>query len=142
MKTLAIRNGDLVIGPEGHLVIDGASKVRQEIGLTLREPVGVDRFHREWGSMLPNYIGEPIQRSTGLLVETETTRVVQNYVAQQANVLERDSIGTRRSRLNANEVIGSLNGVRVRQDQDKIHVKIEMTMLSRRRESIVASVGG
>ena len=60
MKSFALQNGDLVLGQGGLLTVTGPSKVRQDLSIAMREPVGCDRFHPNWGSVLPNYIGEPI----------------------------------------------------------------------------------
>jgi phage baseplate assembly protein W len=52
--------------------------------LALAEPYGDDRFHPQWGSVLPNYVGTPIGADTEMLVRSEVARVIQAYIGVQA----------------------------------------------------------
>ena len=69
MKTLALKNGDLVVESGGHKTVSGSTKVAQELYLSLGEPYGSDRFHRDLGSVLDDFFGQPINDMTEAMVE-------------------------------------------------------------------------
>ncbi len=127
MRTLMLRNGDLVVGSAGHQVVEGTAKIRQDLALALGEPYGDDRFHPEWGSMLPNYIGEPATDEVQALVTSETARVLQAYIdSQSADVLQ-DSLAAQRSRYATADVVRQVNGVEAAVEVDTIHLKVSLT---------------
>lgn len=130
MITLQVRNGDLVVGPKGHAVVEGRAKVIQDLGLALREPLGIDRFHPEQGSMLHRYIGEPVGVETESLVRAEIYRIVRNVMAIQQETLTKDSNQGARPRFTTSEVIASIDGVDIVQEFDRYHVRVRLRMLS------------
>lgn len=140
MKSLAIQNGDLVLGPEGFATVSGAAKVRQDLGIALREPVGNDRFHPRWGSLLPSYIGNPIGDSTIMVVRSETYRVIQNYVYIQAASVKDDVARSRQARYGASEIIKDIKKVDVRQDHSRLLVKVFLVTLGNDDVTIIQSV--
>ena len=142
MKTLAIKNGDLAIGANGYATIEGAAKVQQDLGLAVREPLGTDRFHPQWGSLLPRYIGEPINDEMTSLVQAEVTRIVQNYIIQQGQVLRGVVAGRRKPKFEANEVVTDIGEVHIRQTLDRLHTKVVLVTLGSRRITIIAPVEG
>jgi phage baseplate assembly protein W len=140
MKTLAIVDGDLVIGPTGYLAIEGQAKVKQELGAAVREPYGSDRFHPRWGSLLPNHIGSAIGPETEALVRAEVERIVQNYVVTQHEVMRVDSTRNRPPRFATGEAIESILGIRVSQQWDRLHVMVTLAPMSGEQIVLVSSV--
>lgn len=140
MKSLAIQNGDLVLGPDGFATVSGASKVRQDLGIALREPVGSDRFHPQWGSLLPRYIGNPIGDTTIMVVRSETYRVIQNYVYIQAAAVRDDVSRSRKARYGASEIIKDIQKVDVRQDHSRLMVKVHLVTLGNDDVTLVQDV--
>ena len=125
-----VRNGDLVVGPRGHATVEGEAKVVQDLGLAMREPYGVDRFHPQWGSMLPRYVGEPVNTETAALIKAEATRIVKNMAAEQTAQIAADAAKGARSRFSTSEIIAGVAGIDVRQEYDRFHVRVRIETLA------------
>jgi phage baseplate assembly protein W len=130
MKTLALASGDLVVGGGGHQTISGARKIRQDMALALGEDYRADRFHPELGSVLGQYIGQPIDEETTLLVEAEVARVATQYTEVQQREVLRDHLAQRRSRFDASDVVTAISNVTAEISFDSIRVKADLTTLS------------
>lgn len=130
MKTLAVRDGDLVVGPKGHTILEGEAKTRQDLGLALREPWGVDRFHPDHGSLLYRYVGEPVGIETEALIRAEIFRVVKNLIANQEAILTADNAKGAKPRFTTNEVISGVEGVDVAAQYDRYYVRVRLRTLA------------
>lgn len=130
MKTLALANGDLVAGPSGHKTITGAAKIRQDLALALGEPLGNDRFHPSWGSVLPSYIGQPIGATTNALIRSEVSRVLAQYVSVHDEYIVLDQQAGNRSRFGTADVVAEILGVSATQDFDTIKVQVSLRTLA------------
>lgn len=142
MKQLAIQNGDLVLGAGGYAMVQGASKLRQDLSQALREPYGVDRFHPRWGSSLPSFVGITLREGTPTLVRSEVFRVVKNYINSRISQLQQDQVAGVKPRYVSNELVKNVDDVTVRQSQDRLNVRVTLTTLSADRVSLVTSVEG
>lgn len=141
MKTLALRGGDLVVGPGGLVTVTGHERVRQDLGVAAREPLGSDRFHPRWGTTLPDMIGLANQPDTEALVRAEILRLVQNYVALQGERMSRDSSYRRQPRYDASEIIDRIDTIDVRQEMDRLHVRVVLHTLSGAEVTLIETVG-
>lgn len=141
MKQLEIRNGDLVLGAGGFASIKGESKLRQDLGIIMREGLGEDRFHPRWGSVLGNYAGEMISSETIGLIKGEIHRLIQNYMVTQSQQIEADLNARRHPRHTPDEVVVSVSNIAVQQWQDRINVKVSVNTLAGGTLSILRSVG-
>lgn len=127
MKTLALSNGDLVVGQGGHLTISGVSKIRQELALALGEYFGTDRFHRDiWGSVVSDYLGRPIDDSLIAQVEAEVARVLSQYIAIQDQEIYQDYINGRRTRYATADVIREVTSINAQPINDSIQISITL----------------
>ncbi len=140
MKQLSIQDGDLVLGQGGFAVVTGQAKVRQDLGCALREPVGTDRFHPGYGSMLPNYIGRPIDSATASIIKSEVYRVVKNYMVSRMAEIQDDHINGRKPLYNSDELIQNIDEVRIRHALDRFYVLVRLSTLARERVTIVTTV--
>lgn len=140
MKTLLLENGDLVIGEGGFAMIEGSSKVRQDLGIALREQFGLDRFHPRWGSILYDYIGQPVSTETHMFIESECARIVQNYAMLQTEYLERDLAKGVRPRFSTGELIQSIEKILVAQQYDTFRVRIILRTVSGTQVVLTQSV--
>lgn len=139
MKTLALADGDLVLSGRGHATVDGVFKTMQDIGIALREEFGIDRFHPNWGSLLPNMIGRPFDESVLLDVRTEVTRIVNNYLTVQRDTVLRRSAG---ASVSSSEVVDRVDRVQVvPKDYGRIDVTIFLLTLDRRAFSLSMTIG-
>jgi len=126
MKTLALANGDLVVAPGGHATVTAAAKIRQDMALALGEPLGNDRFHTEWGSVLPTYIGQPVDEQTKLNVQAEVARIIEQQMAIQQRDISQDTMQGRASRYSSSDVIVGIQNlvVDIRYDTVKVTVSL------------------
>lgn len=139
MKTLALADGDLVLSGRGHATVDGVFKTMQDIGIALREEFGVDRFHPNWGSLLPNMIGRPFDEGVLLDVQTEVTRIVNNYLTVQRDTVLRRPQG---AQVSSAEIIDKVQNIRVvPKDYGRIDVTIQLLTLDRRAFSMSMTIG-
>lgn len=140
MKQLALENGDLVLGPQGHQTLTGAPRIKQDLEIALREEYGLDRFHPRWGSLLNRYVGETIDDETRLLVQAEVNRVLQNYVIiQNAGVL-RDLTYDVKGRYSTSDVVRSVLAVEAQLDLDGILLSVVLQTLSREEITVTQQV--
>ena len=140
MKTLALKNGDLVVESGGNKTVSGSTKVAQELYLSLGEPYGSDRFHRDLGSVLDDFFGQPINDMTEAMVEAEVIRVVRSYIeTQRLQVLE-DHLESRQSRFDASDVVAEISHIDVTVDYDKILVKLALRTATGSQVAITRTV--
>lgn len=141
MQTLAIVNGDLVIGGAGgYTTLSGVERIRQDLTLALWEEYGTDRFHPRYGSIIKQYLGSPITPELQQLVKAEVNRVIQNYIAiQQAEVIRGTQYDVT-GRYDTSDVVRSLDEIDVRTTLDAIYVMAALTTLARERVTISRQV--
>ncbi len=130
MKTLALSGGDLVLGPGGLQLIDGAAKIRQDIALALGEDYGGDPYHAGWGSVLQQYIGEQITEDTPMLVQAEVNRILQQYISNQQATLSAAAVNNTQHTITTAEIIKTVNAVDVAVSYDTVTVLIDLTTMA------------
>lgn len=130
MKTLALSGGDLVVGPGGLQMQDGAAKIRQDLALALGETYGSDPYHSGWGSVLPQYIGEPIDTDTPMLVQAEVNRILQQYMTTQQQQLATAAANNQQHTITTSEIIQTVNSVDVSVLYDAVRVVISLTTMA------------
>lgn len=137
MKTLALANGDLVVDGTGHKTISGSAMIRQDLALHLGESYGGDRFHPEMGSVLVEYIGEPIDDETEMLVRAEVGRVIQQYIGIQQREVLRDHLAVRASRFDSSDVVVGISSISAKVDYD--YVRVSVGLLTQAGETITVN---
>lgn len=126
MKTLLLRDGDLVPSHRDFIMVTGAGKVAQDLRCALREPLGNDRFHTGWGSALDRFIASIASEDTRSEVEAEINRVISNYAAVQRDRIEADIFGDDDSRFTTEEIISRIRNVEVVVEADTIRATITL----------------
>lgn len=140
MRTLAIQDGDLVLGTEGFTTVGGYTKLVQEMSAALREPLGVDRFHPTWGSLLPEFIGHGIGVLAEVAIRSEIYRVLQNYISMLAENVKRDTTSSSQARYGADEIIKDIQAVEIRQELDRFHIRVSIVTLANASVTLVQTV--
>lgn len=140
MKTFAMRNGDLVLGSGGFKTITGTTKLRQDLAMAVTQEYGTDRFHPRWGSTLPRMIGRHISRDTEMIVKSEISRVVQQYIDTQRVEILNDKMGFKRTRFTTAEIIGTVENVSAFARFDSIIVQIDLRTVSDQVVSLTRTV--
>lgn len=130
MRGFLVQDGDLVVGEGGFVLVDGPTKVRQDLSIAASEPYGCDRFHPGWGSLLDRYVAMGDAVEGVALVRSEIARLVQNHIAIQNYNLQRDSQLGRPPRYKANELVDSIQSINVTQDQDRFFVRVVVSTLA------------
>lgn len=140
MKTLALSGGDLVLGPGGLQLLEGPSKIRQDIALCLGEEYGLDPYHAGWGSVLKKYVGLPITPDTPVLIQAEVNRVLQQYIQNQQSILNAASLNNQQHTISTNELIRTVNSVDVNVLYDTVTVLINLTTMAGQTMTISRTV--
>jgi phage baseplate assembly protein W len=141
MKAFAVRNGDLVMGPTTYDVVSGPAKIAQDLGIACREPIGCDRFHPNWGSLLPTYVGLPAQQ-VDLMVRGEVSRLIQNYSMVQRGIASADVANRVTPRLSPSEIVGRVDSIQVQQAFDAFSVQITLSTLDHNSKVLLTQVVG
>lgn len=141
MKTFALRNGDLVLSGSRYAMVDGIARAQQQIALGLREEYGSDRFHPEWGSILPSMIGSVIDSATPSEIRSEVTRVVRMFILRQNEAIKQRASSGRRAVVKPEEMIAEITSVRAETNQDMVLVKVVIRTASNQEFSILTSPG-
>lgn len=142
MKTLRLQHGDLVLGQGGVETISGPSMLIQDIRGALGEPFGIDRFHPGWGSVIDEYVGAPLDESTAFEIKQEVSRVVGNYMAVQADKIQRDSMTSGPNRYRSSDVLARVRSIDVTTHYDQATVAITVETVSREEATVQVDVGG
>lgn len=140
MKTLQLRNGDFVLGQGGYTTVTGTAKIRQDLALALGEPLGDDRFHPDWGSVLPNYVGQPITDETEMLVQAECARVIQQYIDAQRTGILNDVLNGNRTRYTTDDVVVQVTDIAANADLDNLRVKLSLLTQASQNVTITRTV--
>ena len=135
-----LENGDLQIGANGFVTVSGPAKLHQDLAVATLEPYGCDRFHPKWGSLLYNYIGDPITPVQKTLVQSEIARLVNNYVlVQQDNISKQVSQGLQ-SQYATDEIVSSIESIDVTQYQDFLTVSVAIKTTSGQSVTLTSQV--
>lgn len=124
MKTLALVGGDLALGEGGYRTLTGSARIRQDLALAMAEPYGHDRFHPEYGSVLANYIGQPLDAELELLVRSEVVRVLHQYIGAQRVDIAADALSGSRSRFSYADVVDEISSVDTSVSYDTLKVTV------------------
>lgn len=141
MKTLEIRNGDLALGSDGYATVTGSKKVFQDLGILVREPLGADRFHTRWGSILEDYIGQWSNDESKLRVQSEIQRLIQNYIVMQTRQIEADAATNRRPRYSPDEIVVGVESIDIQQLYDRLNVRVVVRTESGESVTVLRTVG-
>lgn len=141
MKQLQLRNGDFVVGPGGFAVVRGAAKIQQDLGAALRETLGDDRFHPRLGTILGDAVGGIQGEEAQMMIQSEISRVIANYMAVQTAQINADTSAGIRSRYTPDEIVSSVGGIAVQQTYDRINVKVSVTTAQGDTVTLLRSVG-
>lgn len=119
MKAWKIHGGDLVPGAGGFQTVTGPERLIQGLRVALGEPMGVDRFHPGWGSVIDQFVGAPLTEGTMFDLEQEVHRVVGNYQAVQNQKVARDALTNQgRSRYTRSDVLSHIANVSITSRND------------------------
>lgn len=125
--SLAVEDGDLRLNGSTLGRVWGPDKLGQDMSLWLRERYQSDRFHRNYGSILDDFIGGVIESDTRYEVQSEVLRVLRNYQALQYR-----RIKERPEYISSDEILLEILDVRVSTDYDRVDVRLRVQTGDRR----------
>lgn len=131
MKTMMLRDGDLVVSRRDYVMTTGAGKVAQDIRGALLEPLGNDRFHTGWGSTLDQFVGTVLNEFSEMDIEAEVNRVINNYAAIQRDRIDTDIISEAATpRFTTDEVLSRIDSIALTSDADTVNIVIRLRTVS------------
>lgn len=134
--SLAISNGDLAVQGDRLGLVFGTDKLKQDMNCWLNERYGGDRFHRNYGSILQDFIGGVISDSTRSEVQAEVLRVAQNYQATQQRVLRESP-----AKLSASELLIAVDNIKTEISYDTVTVELRMVNGSNEITDVLTTTG-
>src|SRR5580765_2103723 len=105
MQGLAVVDGDLVLSGGSLLTLSGPARIKQDLSFALHDEYGADPNHPYWGSILDRFIGQPLTPSLQQQVTAEVQRILNNYIAVQADMVNSAVINNVRGTLNTTDVV-------------------------------------
>ena len=143
MRTFALSNGDLVLNGDRFAMIEGTARVQQQVGLCMREPWRVDRFHPGWGSVLPNWVGSTaITDQIKSDITNEIRRIVSNFVTSTTEQARRRANAGLPATVSASEILTGVTSIQIRQQEDRLYVRVNLSTMSPVEFSVITSPGG
>lgn len=131
MQGLAVVDGDLVLSGGSFLTLTGPPRIKQDLSFALRDEYGADPNHPYWGSILDRYIGQPLTASLQQQVVAEVQRILNNYIAVQADQVNASVINNVRGTLNTSDVVRSVTSIDTVISMDSILVTVELQTMAR-----------
>jgi hypothetical protein len=145
--SLKLKNGDLVPGAKGLEVVDNASKMVQDIALELRQKMGENVLHPEYGSLIdggvkpdgstyPSIIGEDDLALVEMRVRSEISRIAGNYQSRQLARAKSDKMRYGSQTLTRGEILLGIASIDITQQLDKIRIVVALTTGENSTETI------
>lgn len=144
IQDLQLSSGDLVPSGRGFATVTGVPYLRQRIAMALQVPYGSDPYNPQWGSVLPNYIGQPQLTNTSSQVSAEVARVMQQLIAAQQAITRQTAMNGQITPYTADDVISSVDSIGTQQsssDPENVQVTMAITTLSGAQLIIARSLG-
>lgn len=127
MQTLKVSNGDFVLDGGNYGVVEGQDKLRQDLWFALAEPIGCDRFHSTWGSILSLLVGQPSTVANQTKAQSDASRVVSTYATAQRQAVTSASLSGRSQNYALDELITSVKNVEVAPSMDRLNLVVRLT---------------
>ena len=134
MKTLTVQNGDLQLDSSGRLTFQtGSNKLVQDLTLWLEEPIGTGFTTPNFGSILPDLIGQNFTPYLSAQIQAETLRIFTLYQQNQISALKNAQNLSQLGNWNKSEIINSIDDITVFPDSSlpsRTNVSVNITTLS------------
>ena len=130
METFNVETGDLILSRGAFETLSGPAKIQQDLAIANITPYGSNRFHPRFGSVLPEYIGQPIGQTTKQLIYSEVNRVIANYNAVQLAKVKSFIQQGLQSPYGQDDLIATVNTIDVQQSYDTFYVTVNCTTMA------------
>lgn len=136
--SLKLENGDLVVGASGLEVVDNASKMVQDMTLELKQRMGENILHPDYGSLIDggvkpdgsavsSIIGESDQTLVEMRIRSEISRIAGNYQSRQLARAKADKMYYGSQTLTKKEILLGIEAIDITQTGDQMKVKVALT---------------
>lgn len=141
MKSIRIKDGDLVIGPGRRLdVTTGRGKLLQDLRLWLLEPLGVGFTTPNFGSILGDMVGSIDIDDVAVDVEEEVRRILTLYQASQLERIRAAQDAGRLVNFSRREVLDRIDKVEATVIGDRVQVTAHIRTATGEEIALNASV--
>lgn len=130
MQGLAVVDGDLVLSGSNFLLIDGPAKIKQDLSFAINEAYGSDIFHPYWGSILDQFIGQPMTAAVEKQVSDEVQRILNNYISVQTDQVNSAITSGSLSTYDTSDVVQTVQDISVQVQMDRIIIAVTLATLS------------
>lgn len=149
-----LTNGDLSIGSGRSLeVVSGENKLRQDLRLWVLERIGTDPATPTYGSRLdggiidgeevPTFIGQIVNAQIEAEIRSEVITLLQRYQAMQYEKIRNETIlYSGKNTLEANEIIKTIDLVRVYAENTTIIVNVYISTLANTTLNLTIPIEG
>lgn len=130
METFDVTTGDLILTQGTFATLSGRSKIQQDLAIANITPYGSNNLHPRFGSVLPQYIGQPIGQTTKQLIYSEVNRVINNYNSVQLAKAKSFIQQGLQSPYGQDDLIQTINSIDVQQSYDTFYVTVTCTTMA------------
>jgi phage baseplate assembly protein W len=130
MQTISIVDGDFDLSGGTFKTITGATKIQQDMGIASLTPYGSNKFHPKYGSVLQSMIGHPTNSTTQSLIQSEITRLINNYQNIQIRKMNAYILQGLRSPYGQDDLIQSVQSINVTQNFDSFNISVILLTMS------------
>jgi hypothetical protein len=150
--SLKLQNGDLSFGSKGLEIVDNESKMIQDLSLELKQKMGTDEMHPDYGSLIDggenpdgfiyeSIIGESDLSMVDLRVRSEILRIVGNYQQRQLARAKADKMKYNSQTLTKGEVLIGIDNIDIIQKLDRLDVKVHLITASGSTQTVEFILG-
>lgn len=131
MYDCEINAGDFRVVRGGHIqTLSGYRKLVQEMSHALLTPLGTDRFHVNYGSLLEESIGSPLNEEELFAIKIEVRRVLRELQLQHAELIRQIRAGEQVGTITPEELLYEVVSIKVTQEQTMVLVQVEFKTAS------------
>lgn len=126
MKSLRVREGDLVVTAGAAEAVAGVDKLVQDLSLWLQEPIGTGFTTPNFGSTLPGLIGSGSPDAAALEIRSEVVRVLGIYQAYQYERIKAAKANGRLHAFSRREILNRVLNVEARAVGNAVYVMAQI----------------
>jgi hypothetical protein len=151
--SIQVANGDLVATAGQLSTVSDSAKLLQDLTLWILTKMGSDPYNPAYGSLIdggtqmnginvPSPIGTTTWSIAQSQIQTDITRIITLYQAQQAARIASDLQTYNKSTLTPGETLTALNGISFNNDYDTLTVTVSITNAANQNVTITLPFSG
>lgn len=141
MQTLALVDGDLVLGADSYVMLTGPNKIKQDLYLALTERYGSDPYHPLWGTILAQFIGVPLTEAAQQSVFNEVNRVLTNYIAVQSDLVNSSASTDTKSTMTTSDIVRAIESIVPQAVGPDLQITVALTTMAGQQVVVQSQAG-